>query len=244
MLTIVENILQFLNDVDLIGATSAINNIQLPYVFYEVDGIQIVYKPSGFSVDEVVKIIQESVIGWSYIHRLDKATSGVLIGSAQRSCRRRLTNHLKKRKCRKIYFALVEGEILEENFRVDHTLHHSKRGQQSACTEFFRVSVQSARTLLLVIPLTGRWRQIRKHLFLHGTPIVGDAEFGNTDEIPSICLHAARYIFPQFPLDVTAPCPKWLSEFPIAMQYLENFAFPEFEFQEMMKSYGKYVDSQ
>ena len=44
---------------------------------------------------------------WSYIHRLDLVTSGILVGSSDANARRHLSMAIENRDCRKLYLAMV-----------------------------------------------------------------------------------------------------------------------------------------
>jgi len=89
---------------------------------------------------------------------------------------------------------------------------------QSAVTHYSvidRVSTKFAWVSLK--PVTGRQHQLRAHMAMIGTPIVGDQKYGGDKDLPveglemKMHLHARRLVVPRGkgePLDVTAPIPE------------------------------------
>ncbi len=133
------------------------------------------------------------------VHRLDKETSGVIVVAKTPSSLESLKAQFAARQVTKLYLALVEGGISEEEGLIDApigrdptcpsrmTIHPQGRKAQSE----FRVLARSEETtLLLVSPHTGRTHQIRIHLHYIGHPIVGDPLFSQGDK--RLMLHAWR----------------------------------------------------
>lgn len=63
---------------------------------------------------------------WSYVHRLDLVTSGLLIGSCDTKVRRQLSMAIEDRLCKKLYLALVYGNVKESWFGIHHPINHNR----------------------------------------------------------------------------------------------------------------------
>jgi tRNA pseudouridine32 synthase / 23S rRNA pseudouridine746 synthase len=124
------------------------------------------------------------------VHRLDMATSGLLLFARGVAMQRALSRAFAAREVRKSYAALVHGLVADDEGEIDLPLaadwphrprqvvdhHHGK----SSLTRW-RVIGRSAaarRSLLALEPLTGRSHQLRVHLAAIGHPIVGDTLYG------------------------------------------------------------------
>jgi 23S rRNA pseudouridine955/2504/2580 synthase len=118
-------------------------------------------------------------------HRLDKETSGVLVISRNAEAYRHLSIQFEKRQVVKIYHAVVDGihnykdklidaPILKQD---DGIVKIDRRGKP-AQTYFTTLAPYRLHTLMECRPVTGRMHQIRIHLTLLGTSIVGDGTYG------------------------------------------------------------------
>jgi 23S rRNA pseudouridine1911/1915/1917 synthase len=121
------------------------------------------------------------------VHRLDRATSGVMvIGKTQRALSL-LTRHFHNRLVKKLYLAVVEGEVakssgaiiaplgLDENRRPPRWV---MAGGKYAESRFRVLERRTGATLLELEPVTGRTNQLRIHCAFLGHPIVGDDIYG------------------------------------------------------------------
>jgi 23S rRNA pseudouridine1911/1915/1917 synthase len=160
------------------------------------------------------------------VHRLDKQTSGLLIVAKSDSAHRGLSKQFKKHMVKKVYKALVHGNVKDDSGLIELPVGRhptdrkkmstkSKRGKM-AITHWKVIERYDIATLLDVEIETGRTHQIRVHLNTLGFPVIGDAVYGNSkkrtgeiknDVLRSIlkrikrqALHASRLGF-NHPLD-------------------------------------------
>ncbi len=146
------------------------------------------------------------------VHRLDKDTSGIIVIAKNDQSLHWLQDQFRLRKVSKTYLALVDGRPPTPKGRIEAPIgrdsaHRKKMAIVSAgkgkdaITEYETVEEFLHHTLLRVHPFTGRTHQIRLHLKLLGTPIVGDLLYGHRHlivEIPRQFLHA-------FQLEIALP---------------------------------------
>ncbi|MBW1866291.1 MAG: RluA family pseudouridine synthase [Deltaproteobacteria bacterium] len=121
------------------------------------------------------------------VHRLDKDTSGALVVAKNDKAHQNLSAQFKSRQVKKIYLALVHGEIKDESGKIMLPIgrHPVDRKRMSTHSRHAR----DARTLwkvrerfpgltLLEVDLkTGRTHQIRVHCAAMGHCVVGDAVY-------------------------------------------------------------------
>jgi 23S rRNA pseudouridine1911/1915/1917 synthase len=169
------------------------------------------------------------------VHRLDLATSGVLVFARTRLARDRLKDQFRNHTAHRRYFALVHGHVESTTVKT-HLVHdrgdgtrgsvenapaHTRAklsGGQIAITHVEALEKLDATTLIACQLETGRTNQIRIHLSELGHPLVGETVYGHDGAEPPtarLCLHAAELGFTH-PRS-GAPL-KFQSEIPEAMQ--------------------------
>ncbi|TKB47509.1 RluA family pseudouridine synthase [Thalassotalea mangrovi] len=114
------------------------------------------------------------------VHRLDRATSGLIVVSHTKSSTRALTSAFEGRKTRKRYHAIVCGNASElTGFNVENELDGRHAVSVITCLDY---QPDTNRSMVEVEIKTGRKHQIRRHLSQLKLPIVGDRLYSATDD--------------------------------------------------------------
>ena len=143
---------------------------------------------------------QERFPGALTVHRLDMATSGLLVMARSKEALAHLGKQFEKRQTEKRYIAVVQGLPEADSGTVDAPLRCDwpNRPLQMICQEHGRSAVThwevlertGDRTRLALTPVTGRSHQLRVHLASIGHPILGDEWYGDGGSAPRLLLHA------------------------------------------------------
>lgn len=138
-------------------------------------------------------------------HRLDQATSGLMLFARGAEAHRRLSMAFEARAVSKQYVAVVEGGVADEQGEIAAPLivDWPNRPRQivsltdgkPALTRWRLLQRGATRSLLLLEPVTGRSHQLRVHLQSIGHPIVGDDLYGTAaGACDRLLLHASRLV--------------------------------------------------
>jgi 23S rRNA pseudouridine1911/1915/1917 synthase len=166
------------------------------------------------------------------VHRLDKETSGCLVVAKNDSTHIALSEQFAKRVVKKVYHAIVCGEVPREAGEIHaaiarHPTHrkrmaaHDDRDGRAAHTSYRVLEKLKCATYIEVQIHTGRTHQIRVHFQHLGHPVVGDDTYGAQKNkrlkelanyaAPRVLLHAKELSFvhprTQKPLKFSAPLP-------------------------------------
>lgn len=180
-------------------------------VLYRDAHLLAVNKPSGllthrgWANDRDNALVRARAIAEQYVypaHRLDRATSGVLIFALDKETASALGKQFELNAVYKRYLALVRG-IPPEAIEVDHALAEEKGGddKKPARTTLRRLGEFERYALIEAIPHTGRPHQIRRHCKHLSHPLLGDSRYGNGEHnriararfgLHRLALHAAR----------------------------------------------------
>ena len=159
------------------------------------------------------------------VHRLDMATSGLLLLARGAPMHRQLSMLFQERQVAKRYIAVLAGRLAVEIGEVDLPLicDWPNRPKQkvdfesgkSSLTKYRLLSRDKAALLSRVVlePVTGRSHQLRVHLASIGHPILGDALYAGTaaTRAERLLLHASNLSLPHpltaEPLSLHCPTP-------------------------------------
>jgi 23S rRNA pseudouridine1911/1915/1917 synthase len=198
-------------------------------ILYEDDALLFVNKPAGIVVqrgyDADEPVLLEEAIAYAghlfLMQRLDRGTSGVMFFSRLASINANLTRQFEKKRIRKRYLALCEGELRERQtidaplIRIGPISFGVGDGGKRAITIVtpVRTSIRGRPrgSLIAIDLLTGRTHQIRVHLAAIGHPLAGDWLYGERNEVRPM-LHARElsmtHPLTNEPLRVAAPLPE------------------------------------
>lgn len=210
-----------------------------PYldIVYQDDALVILNKPSellsvagkGPELKDCLESRVQTVFPTAKIvHRLDMATSGLLIMALTKAAHREVSRQFQDRETQKSYTARVYGHISEDKGSVDLPLicdwpnrpkqmvdHHNGKKALTHWQVLEREDDGSAgATRVLLTPITGRSHQLRVHMLSLGHPIIGDRLYAHPEALamaPRLHLHA-RWIAFKHPVsgeavEFTAECP-------------------------------------
>ena len=180
---------------------------------YRDDYIAVVNKPSGLlSVpgnqpqyyDSAMSRVKEKYGFCEPAHRLDMATSGILLFALSKAADRELKRQFREREPKKYYQALVWGHVEQDHGVVELPLicDWENRPRQKICFERVKRAVTfydvlqrypNNTTRVKLTPITGRSHQLRLHMLALGHPILGDKFYAHPQAkelSPRLCLHA------------------------------------------------------
>ena len=183
-------------------------NSKLPDILYEDDNIILVKKPinmlthndsKGYQDNALDRMVDYLIAKGDYnprleksfrpafVNRLDRNTSGILIGAKNLKSLQDLNKAIKNREIKKLYVTLVAGEVTKD-FDVDINLKKtgnnvmkkaSRDKGKRALTKFRVLKSNKDYSLLSVNLITGRTHQIRASLKEEGLALVGDRKYGD-----------------------------------------------------------------
>ena len=212
-------------------------------ILYEDDDILVVNKPKGMVVHPaaghytgtLVNAIMyhckdrlsgiNGVMRPGIVHRIDMDTTGSLLVCKNDTAHQILAEQLKEHSIKRIYHAIVHGNIKEDSGTVNapigrHPVDRKRmavvrQGGREAVTHWEVIARYPGVTHLRCRLETGRTHQIRVHLAYIGHPILGDTVYGAKKPVAGLtgqCLHAVglRFIHPRTgePVELTCPLPE------------------------------------
>ena len=139
------------------------------------------------------------------VHRLDRDTSGVMIGARNDETAKLLQRQFASRKTKKTYVAIVEGLPKSSKAIIDLPIGRNPSAPSTfkvdskgkvAVTKYEVLDSNEKYSLIKLEPATGRTHQLRVHMQYINTPIRGDRVYGKSSD--RLYLHA-------YSLEITIP---------------------------------------
>jgi tRNA pseudouridine32 synthase/23S rRNA pseudouridine746 synthase len=137
------------------------------------------------------------------VHRLDMATSGIMVFARHKEALRHIQQQFQNRQTDKSYQAIIAGRLtpIKGAINLPMRCDWPNRPKQMVCYEFGKKSLTRWRvmehyehsTRVELIPITGRSHQLRIHCNAMGHPILGDNLYGTAESQAAnehLCLHA------------------------------------------------------
>lgn len=190
-------------------------------ILYLDDNVIVINKPAGilthakgadsdeFTVADFFKRYSTYALDTNragIVHRLDRDTSGVIIGARNNETANLLKKQFAKRLTKKTYIAITTGIPKLEKARIDlpiarnpkkpATFKISSNGKV-AITDYKVLKINENYTLIELMPKTGRTHQLRVHLNYINCSILGDKVYG-AKKADRMYLHAEK-------LEITIP---------------------------------------
>lgn len=193
-------------------------------VIYEDENVIVVDKPAGvlthskgvlndeFTVADFFKkrgsTFADDINRTGIVHRLDRDTSGVIIGAKNPATAKKLQKQFSERTTKKTYFAVVTGVLKQQKAMIDLPIARNNSAPstfkidakgKSAQTRYEVISQKDNYSLVKLQPKTGRTHQLRVHMSYLGVPILGDKVYGDdSKKSDRMYLHAES-------LEITIP---------------------------------------
>lgn len=192
---------------------------ELPIIYLD-DNVIVINKPIGVLTHAKGALNEEFTVGEFFrryctynsdtnrpgiVHRLDRDTSGIMIGARNEATATMLQKQFADRKTKKTYMAVTVGVPKNDTAKIDlpigrnpsapSTFRVDAKGK-SAITNYTVVDATDKLALIELRPHTGRTHQLRVHMSYLGTPILGDRIYGK--EADRLYLHALS-------LEITIP---------------------------------------
>lgn len=207
----------------ILPKTPDFSDATLP-VLYEDDNVTVINKPSGILTHAKGAPLDEFTVAEfmrtrttdkpesnrpGIVHRLDRATSGVIICAKNPDTHSFLQRQFSDKKVKKHYRAVLDGVPkqpeailrlpIERNPKSPQTFRVGAGGKPAETRyKVVQVSADGLRSVVDLFPTTGRTHQLRVHMQYLETPIHGDTLYGKGNVDMRLCLHAAS-------LEITIP---------------------------------------
>ena len=187
-------------------------------IVHQDEALVVLDKPSGLlsvpgrgpaHADSLASRVQAEFPDARIVHRLDMATSGLIVLARGAAMERALSIAFQQRRVEKRYVAVVAGQIVADSGEIDLPLiaDWPNRPRQKVDFELGKPSLTGFEVLardtarnasrVALYPHTGRSHQLRVHLLAIGHPILGDDLYGGIayERAERLLLHAAQVAF-------------------------------------------------
>jgi len=208
----------FSNELFGFDSLASLNSVHAPPpgldLVYWDESLIVVNKPAGLLAvpgrgadkqDCVASRVQAEFPDALVVHRLDMATSGLMLFARGAEMQRRLSHLFRERLVAKRYVAMVSGrlELLAGEIDLPLMRDWPNRPRQKVDHESGKPSLTRYRVLahddgttrVELEPVTGRTHQLRVHMAASGHPILGDALYGEEGRAERLLLHASALSF-------------------------------------------------
>jgi 23S rRNA pseudouridine1911/1915/1917 synthase len=215
--------------------------ISLP-VLYEDNDVMVIDKPAGILTHSKGALNTEATVASfiapkiskdltgnraGIVHRLDRATSGVIIVAKDQAALSWLQKQFSNRRTKKTYLAVAEGQPEPPKALIDAPIARNPKKPQTfyvnaagkpAQTEYKTLKILNKSSnyysLVELKPLSGRTHQLRVHLAYIKHPVVGDRIYGHEAEQMLLHAQSLELTLPNRQrLVFESPIPKYFEEF-------------------------------
>lgn len=212
---------------------------ELPIVYID-DNVIVINKPIGVLSHAKGALSEEFTVGEFFrrysthnsdsnrpgiVHRLDRDTSGIMIGARNDETATMLQKQFSDRRTKKTYTAILRGTPKVMKAKLDlpigrapsapSTFRVDPKGK-AAMTLYEVIAEHDRETLVVLKPHTGRTHQLRVHMQYIGTPILGDKVYGKAAD--RLYLHATS-------LEITIPGGERKTfHAPVPAEFVEHFS--------------------
>lgn len=203
----------------------------LPIIYLD-ENIIVINKPAGILTHSKGELNEEFTVADFFrrytkvgldtnrpgiVHRLDRDTSGVIVGARTPESFDIMKKQFAKRLAKKTYIAIVDGVPKINKARIDIPIGRNPKAPSTfkadakgkpAITDYEVSESDGKCSLVTIKPKTGRTHQIRVHMAHLGTPVHGDRVYGKSAD--RLYLHAHRLeltVAPEQHKMFTAPLP-------------------------------------
>ncbi|MEG0136004.1 RluA family pseudouridine synthase [Cetobacterium sp.] len=177
----------------------------------------VMHKGSGhdYGISEMFKSYYKTD-EFNFVNRIDKSTSGLVIGAKTLNVTRELAEELRDGNTEKKYYILVEGLVKEKKFTLKTYLKKEEtkvieldsyeKGAKESISYFKVLKVGDKRTILEGRLETGRTHQLRVQLSNMKHPIVGDGKYGKGGK--QMFLYSYYCEIPKYGIKIELPLPE------------------------------------
>lgn len=178
----------------------------------------VMHKGSGYEygISEMLKSYLKNE-NFNFVNRIDKATSGLIIGAKSLVVARELAEDIRNRDIEKKYYILVNGRVREKEFKIKSWLkkvedrvievEEFQEGAKESTSSFKIVEHGKNCTLLEGTLGSGRTHQLRVQLANRGNYIIGDNKYGKGKE-KMMYLFSHYVKIERYGIEINLPIPK------------------------------------
>lgn len=178
----------------------------------------VMHKGSGYEygISEMLKSYLKNE-NFNFVNRIDKATSGLIIGAKSLVVARELAEDIRNRDIEKKYYILVNGRVREKEFKIKSWLkkvedrvievEEFQEGAKESTSSFKVVEYGKNCTLLEGTLGSGRTHQLRVQLANRGNYIIGDNKYGK-DKEKMMYLFSHYVKIERYGIEINLPIPK------------------------------------